>query len=76
VSGLDGYFIAPDANDDLWLWREAGDSPVPLISARSLSIDPDVWDLLVAATAPRTPLQRANAAADELGRAVGEMGES
>jgi hypothetical protein len=76
VSTLDGYFIAPDANDEPTLWRENGDRPIYVIGVEFFRDDPAVWDLLTLATAPRTPPERAHAAADELGRAVGEMGES
>jgi hypothetical protein len=52
MSGLAGYFVAPDANDDLWLWRERGTYPVPILSCHELRNDPDVWDLIVAAADP------------------------
>jgi hypothetical protein len=43
-----GYFIAPDAYDDIWLWRERGDYPVPVIGQHELRDDPAVWDAIVA----------------------------
>lgn len=42
-----GYFIAPDAWDADWLWRERGDYPVPVLSKHELRDDPDVWAVLV-----------------------------
>lgn len=49
---LAGYFVAPDAYDDLWLWRERGNYPVPILARHALRDDPDVWDLVVAAAGP------------------------
>jgi hypothetical protein len=43
-----GYFIAPDAYDDIWLWREHGDTPEPVLAKRDLRDDPVVWDAIVA----------------------------
>ena len=43
---LPGYFVAPDAFDDLWLWRDRGDYPVPVVARHDLRDDPDVWDHL------------------------------
>jgi hypothetical protein len=70
VSALDGYFVAPDANDEPYLWRERGDYPVPIVGAHDFRDDPAVWELIVAAATPQTPLERAQAAADALTRAV------
>jgi hypothetical protein len=70
MSALDGYFVAPDANDDLYLWRERGDYPVPIVGTNDLRDDPAVWELIVAAATPQTPLERAQAAAEALTRAV------
>lgn len=70
MSGLDGYFVAPDANDDPYLWRERGDYPVPIVGALDFRDDPEVWELIVAAATPQTPLERAQAASEALTRAV------
>jgi hypothetical protein len=43
-----GYFIAPDAYDDIYLWREAGDFPIPVIGRDDFGDDPAVWDAIVA----------------------------
>ena len=47
---LEGYFVAPDAFEDMYLWRECGEYPVPVIAEADVRHDPAVWALLVAAT--------------------------
>ena len=45
---MNGYFVGPDANDELWIWRERGDYPVPLLGKRDLRDDPELWEAIVA----------------------------
>lgn len=46
---MTSYFIAPDAHGDLYVWRERGETPVPVLAHRDLADDPEVWDILAAA---------------------------
>ena len=40
---MDGYFIAPDAFNDVWVWRERGEFPVPVLARNDLRDDPELW---------------------------------
>ena len=44
-----GYFVAPDAFNDIWIWRERGDYPVPVVAYQGFRDDPELWDYLVSA---------------------------
>lgn len=47
---LPGYFIAPDAWGDVYVWRErADDRPVTVLAKQHFRNDPALWDILAAA---------------------------
>lgn len=43
MSAPAGYFVAPDANNEVWIWRERDEHPVPVISCRIFREDPTLW---------------------------------
>lgn len=49
MSAPAGYFVAPDYHGDVWIWRENGDYPVPVIAYHDFKDDPELWDYLVSA---------------------------
>ena len=36
---MTGYFVAPDAHDDEWVWQANGDYPIPVLALRPVPDD-------------------------------------
>lgn len=43
---MDRYFVAPDALNDLCVWRKNGDYPDPVLAWRNVD-DDELWDAIV-----------------------------
>jgi ABC-type nitrate/sulfonate/bicarbonate transport system substrate-binding protein len=49
-----GYFVAPDAYRDIWIWRDRGNYPVAVVPNRQFVDDPELWDYLACALPHRS----------------------
>ena len=45
--GLPGYYIAADAWGDVWIWKERGSNPIPMVGKSTFDAAPDLWAAIV-----------------------------
>lgn len=43
MSAPAGYFVAREANGEVWIWRENGETPLAVIPYRDFGADPALW---------------------------------
>lgn len=47
MSAPAGYFVAPDANGEVWIWQANGEAPISIVAHRDFRDALTLWDYLV-----------------------------